>query len=142
MTTPINRITDADLQAFEASPWLDRYQSIATKSAFYPGQGTPLGLAYCGLKVNGEAGELAEHIGKAMRDDALITSDNQGSAHFGTLTSERHALIVKEVGDVLWYLSAICNELGIGLDYAAGENLRKLKDRTDRDALRGSGDER
>lgn len=49
---------------------------------------------------------------------------------------------MKEVGDCLWYLSAICNELGISLAEAASFNLAKLKDRTDRDALRGSGDTR
>lgn len=113
---------------------LDRYQEISSQSAIYPGQGTSLGLAYAALKLNGEAGELAEHVGKAMRDDSYGPDVE--------LTPERHALIVKEVGDNLWYLGAICRELGITLSEAAAVNLEKLADRTERNALRGSGDSR
>ncbi len=146
MADPINRITEDDLNSFGMNPWMDRYQMIATKSAIYPGQGTSLGLVYCALKLNGEAGELAEHVGKAMRDDGMLpVVQADGMLVVGLnnlLLSERHALLVKEVGDVLWYLSAICNELRISLADAAAANLAKLKDRTDRDALRGSGDER
>ena len=131
---PINQITVYDLESFGLKPTLNNYQSIATKCAIYPGQGTPLGLAYCALKLNGEAGELAEHVGKAMRDDDLMRAE--------MLTLERKALIVKEVGDVLWYLSAICNELGIIFSEAAETNLEKLQSRGERGKLQGSGDDR
>lgn len=145
MNKPINRITGADLDTFVENPDFDTYQRVAQKSAIYPGQGTPLGLAYCALKLNGEAGEFAEHVGKAMRDDDLIPYD-PGTAvvylEHAKLERERRALLIKEVGDVLWYLGAICNELGITLEDAATANLQKLWDRTERDKLRGSGDER
>lgn len=136
MTTkkPINNVTKLDVAYAVAEGTFKAYQRAATKTAIYPGQGTPLGLAYCALKLNGEAGELAEHVGKAMRDDGLMSE--------GALRSARMALVVKEVGDVLWYLSAICNELGCTLKDAAVINLSKLKDRSDRNALQGSGDER
>jgi NTP pyrophosphatase (non-canonical NTP hydrolase) len=155
--TGINKITRDDVNFFrdvhshrETAPdnSLNTYQRIATKSAIYPGQGTPLGLAYVALKLNGEAGEFAEHVGKAMRDDGLITIDflsqdkTNAAIHFEPLTPERRALIIKEIGDVLWYLSAACNELNISLSEAASTNLEKLCDRSERDALRGSGDER
>lgn len=139
---------DADGDAFSF------YQRLATRSAIYPGRGTPLGLAYVALKLNGEAGEVAEHVGKAMRDDGLVKPISEDgceqlmapSGFFATeLTPARHELIVKEIGDVLWYLSAACNELGISLSDAALANLRKLADRADRaerGKLQGSGDER
>jgi len=108
-------------------------------------------LTYCALKLNGEAGELAEHVGKAMRDDGLVHAISEDgctqlsvvSGFFADqLRHKRHELIVKEVGDCLWYLSAICNELGIDL-YAAGvKNLQKLQDRQERNKLQGSGDDR
>lgn len=60
----------------------------------------------------------------------------------GTLTANRAELLVKEIGDVLWYLSAACNELDISLEDAALQNLIKLHDRTVWDKLRGSGDKR
>ncbi len=135
MKEPINKITYKDAEAFRHDGTMLSYQEVATKSAIYPGQGTPLGLVYCGLKLNGEAGELAEHIGKAMRDDALMGVG-------GHLSDERKHLVIKEIGDVLWYLSAICNELNITLEYAATTNLRKLAGRTERDKLQGSGDDR
>lgn len=146
----INKITKTDVEHFKDFPRIDRYQEIATKSAIYPGRGTPLGLAYVALKLNGEAGELAEHVGKAMRDDDFIPIaqmndvdlDKSFACLTGKLTTSRRALIIKEIGDVLWYLSAACNELGISLSHAATINLEKLCDRTERDALRGSGDER
>lgn len=149
----INRITRDDVDHFKdwvAEPEpnaLYLYQRIATKSAIYPGQETPLGLAYVALKLNGEAGEFAEHVGKAMRDDGFFNTDIGPDGYVriydsDRLTDERRALIVKEIGDVLWYLSAACNELGISLSDAALINLEKLCDRSERDALRGSGDER
>lgn len=150
---PINRITRDDVDSFkfdhcdDPNNTLDLYQRIATKSAIYPGFGTPLGLAYVALKLNGEAGEFAEHVGKAMRDDDLVPIENHDEGGrfaelYGTLTHDRRDKIIKEIGDVLWYLGAACNELGITLSSAAATNLDKLCDRTDRDALRGSGDDR
>lgn len=148
----INRITHEDVAMFRsgdnAMNAADLYQQIATKYAIYPGQGTPLGLAYIALKLNGEAGEIAEHVGKAMRDDDLmgtvgwVQPDGTSQSGPNDLTGERRALLRKEIGDVLWYASAACNELGISLSEAMTENLQKLCDRTDRGALRGSGDDR
>lgn len=149
---PINRISAEDVEmmrahANEPRNALDAYQQVATHSAIYPGQGTPLGLVYVALKMNGEAGEFAEHVGKAMRDDdlmraQLVNSDDSGGTAMQALTSERRALLIKEIGDVLWYLSAACNELGISLSHAAETNIDKLYDRGQRNALSGSGDER
>lgn len=144
--TAINQITRDDIYAFSAYGHLDTYQRVATKSAIYPGRGTPLGLAYVALKLNGEAGEFAEHVGKAMRDEDMVPivheGDNAYSLEFYELMPDRRDLIIKEIGDVLWYLSAACNELGISLSEAATINLEKLCDRAERNALRGSGDNR
>lgn len=34
--------------------------------------------------------------------------------------------LIEELGDVLWYVAAACNGLGITLDYVANANIRKL----------------
>lgn len=148
----INRITAEDVDFFaravSGNNDLDIYQHLAIQSAIYPGQGTALGLIYCALKLNGEAGELAEHVGKAMRDDDLFQKiqrsldATQSKAYFGTLEDERHQLLVKEIGDCLWYLSALCQEIGISLSDAALINLTKLHDRSERNKLQGEGDNR
>lgn len=147
----INQITREDLGAFDAKPTMNNYQRIATKSAIYPGKGQALGLIYVALKLNGEAGELAEHVGKSMRDDGFVKpiSDDgleqlMAPSGFmaGDMTKERRERIIKEIGDVLWYVSAACNEVGISLADAAAENLLKLCDRSERGKLQGEGDTR
>lgn len=151
----INKITRADVETFDGT--MLSYQRIATKTAIYPGIGSAVGLMYVALKGAGEAGEFAEHVGKAMRDDDMIsirsqyrgdedgpkevTFTSQGNSNY-YLTPERKMALVKEIGDQLWYLSAKCNELDITLEEAARINLVKLADRSERNALQGSGDER
>lgn len=114
---------------------LNEYQERAIETAIYPGKGHPTGLMYVALKMNGEAGEFAEHTGKAIRDE-----------NFGVLELKlrdtRKDVLVKEVGDVLWYLAAACGEMGITLEDAAQINLDKLASRKERGVLGGSGDNR
>ena len=155
----INKITEEDVEQFSSAIEAPTgyggnvatlYQRISTKSALYPGQGTFLGLGYCAGKLNGEAGELGEHVFKAWRDDGVWRIKSRAGYGEGLkleiltqpLTPERREFIIKEIGDCLWYLSALCNELGITLAYAMLSNLRKLASRTARQTLRGSGDER
>ncbi len=146
--TTINKITQDDIDNLKVFQTLNQYQKSASRSAIYPGQGTSLGLVYVALKLNGEAGEFAEHVGKAMRDDSFMSSVrsvNGIGIEFEEevdLTEARRDVLIKEAGDVLWYLSAACNELGIDLLEVAITNLEKLKSRTDRGQLQGSGDNR
>jgi NTP pyrophosphatase (non-canonical NTP hydrolase) len=108
----------------------NEYQTEARKTAIYPGQGTIAGLNYCVLKLAGEAGEVAEKLGKIYRDKG------------GIVDGEEKGKLTKEVGDVLWYCSMIAEELGVPFAYIAQANLFKLKDRKDRGVLGGSGDNR
>ena len=57
----------------------------------------------------------------------------------GTFNKE---LMIKELGDVLWYLNASAQELGITLADVAEQNIKKLLDRQNRGVLQGSGDNR
>jgi NTP pyrophosphatase (non-canonical NTP hydrolase) len=50
--------------------------------------------------------------------------------------------IVKELGDVLWYLAAMADELGTTLNHVAEVNLEKLRDRKERGVIKSSGDNR
>ena len=139
----INTIKRADVEAFEKYVTFDNalnvYQELSSGSANYPGTGDPTGLMYAALKLNGEAGELAEHVGKAMRDEGF------GEHHVSCtsiLAPERKEAIVKELGDVLWYTAAIARELGLKLSEVAHGNLDKLCSRGERGKLQGSGDNR
>lgn len=87
-------------------------------------------LNYAVMKLNGEAGELAEEVAKAMRDD------------YGLITPDRHKRIIKELGDVLWYTAAVAAEIGVYLDYVALQNLEKLHRRAQEGKIHGAGSDR
>lgn len=146
LSARINTITEEDIAAFEGYGYLNDYQRIATKSAIYPDQGTMLGLSYCAHKLAGEAGEFNDHFGKAQRDDHLFDIVEQDGEtvvlRLLPLTVERREYLLKELGDCLWYISALCNELKVSLRGVALLNLKKLARRTQLDRLSGSGDDR
>lgn len=119
---------------------LNDYQQAAIGTAIYPGRGNALGMSYVGLKLNGEAGEVAENIGKAIRDDRYGQADERGN-QIG-LTPERREKILKELGDTLWYVAAAAAEAGYTLESVAQENIDKLLSRKARGVLGGSGDDR
>jgi NTP pyrophosphatase (non-canonical NTP hydrolase) len=104
----------------------NEYQKESIKSAFFTGDG----LIYCTLGLSGEAGEFAEHIKKMLRDDN------------GILTEEKKKSLIGELGDVLWYSSALANELDTDLESVAQYNLEKIKSRKERGVQSGSGDNR
>lgn len=93
------------------------YEKKVNERAFYPGRGTPTGLAYTALGLGGEAGEAQEQIKKMLRDDG------------GVLTPERREKFLKELGDVLWYLTSAAHEAGSSLEEVAQMNNDKLDKR-------------
>jgi len=78
------------------------------------------------LGLVGEAGEVAEKIKKQIRDSNKVTPDE----------------IIKELGDVLFYTTALSNYFGKHLGYVVEMNIKKLDDRQERGVLKGSGDNR
>jgi NTP pyrophosphatase (non-canonical NTP hydrolase) len=47
-----------------------------------------------------------------------------------------------ELGDVLWYISALADDLGVTLEEVAQANVDKLKSRMERNKIKGDGDNR
>ena len=60
----------------------------------------------------------------------------------GEFNSEQKQAIAMELGDVLWYVSQLADELGFGLEAIAEANLEKLQSRAARNVISGSGDQR
>ena len=77
------------------------------------------------LGLVGEAGEVAEKIKKFFRDENFSKEE-----------------IVKELGDVLFYVTALANHIGSDLETVMNKNLDKLHDRKSRNMIQGSGDNR
>lgn len=106
----------------------DLYQADASEFAEYPQIGS--NLIYPALGLTGEAGEVAEKVKKLWRNHNL------------ELTQERTDAIAAEMGDVLWYLAALAEELGILLSDVAEYNVGKLRDRQIRGVIKSEGDDR
>ena len=104
------------------------YQKAATETAIYPNKGN--NLMYPALGLAGETGEVCEKMKKIIRDKDGVPDYNDLKA------------LALELGDVLWYVSALANEIGITLDTIAENNLFKLASRKERAVLGGSGDNR
>lgn len=103
------------------------YQKRALQTAIYP-EGAK--VLYPALGLGGECGEVLEKVKKVVRDSN------------GQFSEEKKVEIAKELGDVCWYLSAICSDLGLGLEDIFKANLDKLESRKERGKLQGSGDNR
>ena len=69
---------------------LDEYSEKAIHTAIYPNKGN--NIVYPVLGLIGETGEVVDKLMQAM-------TDNEG--------------LIKEIGDVFWYINAICYELQV-----------------------------
>lgn len=110
----------------------DEYQKKAKKYDFFEATEDlkEVGFMEKVLGLTGEAGEAADKIKKLLRDKDGVISD------------EDRALIIKELGDTLWYLASISRYLGVPFSEVAEGNIEKLESRYQRNKLHGEGDNR
>ena len=102
----------------------NEFQEEAQKTAVYPQRNA---LEYLSNGIGGEVGELQGHIAKFYRAD------------MGEFPRE---LVLKELGDIIWFVSELARLLGVSLGDVAIGNLQKLKSRQERGVLQGNGDNR
>jgi len=106
---------------------INDYSLEAQQFAAYPEAGTGSlheGM-YLALGLVGEAGECSEKIKKLYRDGRFVHED-----------------FVKELGDVFWYLTQLCAWAETTPSQVLTLNLNKLKDRKERNKIKGEGDNR
>ena len=106
---------------------LNEYQEKALETAVYPQE---FKIIYTALGLNGEAGEVADKVKKVIRDN-----DNE-------FDDARKKELAKELGDVLWYVATLSNDIGYSLENIAKMNYEKLSSRKERGVLGGNGDNR
>jgi NTP pyrophosphatase (non-canonical NTP hydrolase) len=125
-------ISEKDLENFgyydmfpDADPvnWADYYSGWVEKKILTKDQER---LVENTLGLVGEAGEVAEKIKKLIRDNNKYANEE----------------IMKELGDVVFYATALANIYGRGLQEVLELNIQKLDDRQKRGKLKGSGDNR
>ena len=111
---------------------MDEYQGKAAKSDTF--EATEVLTAPAMLEkilgLTGEAGEVSDKIKKIIRDKD------------GKMSEEDKEAVVKELGDVLWYIAGISRYLDVSLSEVAEKNIEKLEGRIKRGTLSGSGDNR
>jgi NTP pyrophosphatase (non-canonical NTP hydrolase) len=78
------------------------------------------------LGLVGESGEVAEKIKKYLRDNTKVSQKE----------------IIKELGDVIFYATALANYFYSNLPEVMEANMDKLNDRSSRGVIKGSGDNR
>ena len=67
-------------------------------------------LVWNALGLAGEAGEVADTIKKAVFHQHGLDRD----------------VVIKELGDVLWYVAALCSKLDVSLSEVMERNIAKL----------------
>lgn len=87
-------------------------------------------MLYLSNTINEEAGELAGKVKRMVRDDK------------GELSIPNTFGMIKELGDILYYMAQFTQVLGVQMSDVIEYNIIKLEDRTRRDAIQGAGDER
>lgn len=88
-------------------------------------------VTYMAFGLVAEVGELADKIAKWKRKkEAYVTDDR---LVFDTWqmneVDEKHAELMKELGDVLWFVAGIADHFGYPLSEVAEMNLEKLAGR-------------
>jgi NTP pyrophosphatase (non-canonical NTP hydrolase) len=106
----------------------NQYQDKAIDTAVY--DRTALRVVYPAMGLAAEVGETLNTVKKIYRD------------HGGVVPDDKRDALEAELGDVLWYLAVLAEDLDISLDDVAKKNLKKLRGRAQRGTLKGSGDNR
>lgn len=107
----------------------DEYQAFVNSMKIYP---EDMRAVYPTLGLMGEAGEISEKVKKWVRDEDYRNG----------MSMERRQTILLELGDPLWYIAALADDLGFTLQEVIEANVNKLTSRKERGVLKGSGDDR
>ena len=104
-------------------------------------------FSYMFLNLVGEVGEFASKIAKGIRKNKCQIGNFAGApniltacTHTDSMTPEERHEVRKELGDILWQLSGLCEVMGWSLEDVARENLAKLAARKAAGTIVGNGD--
>jgi NTP pyrophosphatase (non-canonical NTP hydrolase) len=107
---------------------INEYQENAKLTSVYPKE---YSIIYPTIGLAGECGEVCEKIKKQIRDK---NSD--------FLNEVFKKDIIKELGDVLWYVAILASDLNITMEEIAYTNILKLNERKNNNKINGNGDNR
>ena len=120
--------------------YMNDYQTAARRTAM----GNSLDHFVHGLTE--EAGEVAGVMKRFHRGDEKYGGKpivKDGKLTIVTdLSHLAKSKLMAEIGDVLWYIAMIADELEITLEEVAQYNIDKLAERAKRKTIKGEGDDR
>lgn len=121
----------------------NEYTQFVKGMKVYPEQHA---IVYPALGLVGEAGEIAEKIKKWLRGDHLkvnpLLTAEENEFTLAQMKVNFREGILKELGDPLWYIVSLADDMGFTLQDVVDANVAKLSSRKDRGLLKGSGDNR
>ena len=95
----------------------NEYQQLAARTLLSEPdrqyRGDEIMAVWNALGLAGEAGEAADHVKKVVFHQHPLDHDR----------------LVKELGDVLWYVAALCGYCGVPLETVIERNIEKLRRR-------------
>ena len=104
---------------------IQQYLQSTRNTAIYP---EDTFLEYLTLGLASEAGEVSGVVKKYIRQDFDLD-----------MAQEK---LRKELGDVIWYWTRLCDELGLDPQQVMEDNINKLQNRKVNNTLKGDGDDR
>jgi len=104
---------------------LEEYREFTRETSIYDPNDA---FEYTILGLCSEAGEVAGKYKKFLRDN--------------TPWEDLQLAMMKELGDVLWYVDRIADEFDLNLQTIMEANVLKLQARKANNTISGSGDER
>lgn len=117
------------------------YQQQATRTAVgVYSEKEIMFIIYPLLGLSGEIGELTDKIKKILRNNNFHTSEEV--LYFLSTNEEIKISLIKEIGDILWYLSEFSRRIDVEFNLVAETNLTKLFDRLNRNMIKSEGDNR
>jgi NTP pyrophosphatase (non-canonical NTP hydrolase) len=110
-------------EAVKAAHTFNSYQEFVNSMKAYPEKHA---IMYPTLGMMGEAGEVSEKVKKWLRGDKELDGQE----------------LLKEIGDVCWYIASLADDLGYTLQDVINANVDKLVSRKERGVVKGDGDNR
>lgn len=111
---------------------LDEYQKKAVTFDHMKGDKDITSIDFMAkvLGIVGESGEFADKVKKLYRNNG------------GTMSDDERKELLKELGDILWYIAVTAHYLDADFESIAAVNLAKLEDRLQRNVIASKGDNR
>jgi len=102
-----------------------KYQKFVNKTAFFPRSTQGRNISYLVMGIVEEVGEIYEFI---LKKQKLKDTDNYLNEYVITQ-------IIKELGDLVWYVTAICNEMSFPLERLMQYTKVKLENNVNHSSL-------